>query len=372
MSDRVTAALLTVGWRSLRWRAGVSLVAEYQLTAWDNPASAVMIDPKLGEVEEVGVSKGFSVDRTIHNALAGIEICRNDAMSWDRAVVSLRVTWGKKAIAKLGGSPICVLPSHLPRFISELEAHAEIEQSSEQGNTTALCRLIVHPPVPAIAGRILDVAGEILMVALPTRRRFAEQTWHADDAVVLAGEGFATVSARHRSAFRDRVVEVHQFLADEFGRGQNVRALLVCERGASDYWNGFGQMVCLEDTWLEGDQRWFIAERVIVRQIASMWWHYGVRIGGADQEELGEGFAIYAVMRWFKAMGKDEELVLELERARDARLQRAGRLARALFLRDGPELREMLRELCASSWGYAVSVPFLRSRLATVGVELPF
>jgi hypothetical protein len=74
-------------------------------------------------------------------------------------------------------------------------------------------------------------------------------------------------------------------MACRFGRLSAVALRTLCDRGANDYRNSLGSFVALEDTWLDctPDYSLFLAEQVIVREMASMWWAHGVRIAGAKE-----------------------------------------------------------------------------------------
>lgn len=79
------------------------------------------------------------------------------------------------------------------------------------------------------------------MLALPVDRQLERAVWHADDSLVLAGELLRTTSTTHRAAIRERLLEIHRFLGEEFGCGGRVRALAVYDDGADEYVREPGQ-----------------------------------------------------------------------------------------------------------------------------------
>jgi hypothetical protein len=115
-----------------------------------------------------------------------------------------------------------------------------------------------------------------------------------------------------------------------------------------------------------------------------MWWSYGIRPAGVEGQGVAQGLAIYAILRWFEATGKHDELASELTLWRETieKIERAGvtmspliwraaQVALALYASGGSALREELRRWCATGWGCAVPVDSLTKRLAEVGVRLP-
>jgi hypothetical protein len=265
-------------------------------------------------------------------------------------------------------------------------ARARPSTARRSGGITATPRIELQPPAPLTAGRVTDLTGELLMTALPAARRLKDTVWYADDAIVLAGEGPRSISDEHRAAFQRRLLEIHRFLDAELGRGRHVRALVICDRGANDYRNSLGSFVALEDTWFDctPDYSLFLAEQVIVREMASMWWAHGVRIAGAKGASMAQGFGIYMILRWFEVTGKQEELAVQLARwqERIQTIERAGestkpdilcsaRVGLALYASNGPALREELHRWCTEHWGCTVTVEWLAEQLARVGVRLP-
>ena len=375
---------IVIAQRALRWRVGMTFEVAYDLTVQGCSMSATMIDPEIGELTNVSAPEGISVRTTRRDGQSEIEISRSDGMPLDGATVRMRILWDKRAIAQLKGSPICVLPTHLPQLKYSQGPYSSLSHTAESKEVSSEPRIRLNPLLATASGHVTDLAGELLMVAMDVRGTAASHVWYSDAALVLAGTGLGTVSADHRASFRDRVLDIHRFLDAEFGQGQHVRALLLCERGANRFLGGLGQIITLEDTWLDstGDHRWFIAERIIVQQMASIWWHYGIRPSGINGESIGEGFAMYAVLRWFEVTGNQEELAFELTRWQEQveRIEQQGdstrtpvwrstRIALALHACNSLALRREMRAWCATEWGSAVPATVLAARLLEIGID---
>ena len=219
--DRVEIAKITVTQRILKWKAGLHLDIAYHFAAYGNPTSAIMIDPEFGELKKVDASVGVVARQVKREGRAAIEISRGHGVSLDGAVLHLHVQWTDRAIARLKGSLVCVLPTHLPLLVTGYGPYYASELSPEPRAIAPQPRIELSPAWAFPVGRVTDRLGELLMVAVPARR-LGDTIWYADESVVLGGTGFDMVSVEHRMAFRDRVLEVHRFLDAEFGQGQHM------------------------------------------------------------------------------------------------------------------------------------------------------
>ena len=168
------------------------------------------------------------------------------------------------------------------------------------------------------AGAVADDSGGLLMAVWPTGA-LATKVAHTDDALVLAGSGFEDFDRDTRDAYTARAHAMHDFLDQQFGRGPNVRVLVVAEVGANAQTGGSGQFVAIEREWIVRDSTndgAFIGEPILVRQMALIWWTFGVSLVGASGQSVTYGIAIFASLRWLQVTGREDDLRVELERWR--------------------------------------------------------
>ena len=122
----------------------------------------------------------------------------------------------------------------------------------------------------------------------------------------------------------------------------------------------------------------------MIRQLAMIWWTYGIRPSGLRGDLLANGIAIYSSFRWFEALREPAEvderiarwrtIVTEMEDGRrktNDSVMYAARVAFALFDARGQALQNELRSWCSREWGVAVPATELVRRLQRIGVRLP-
>ena len=369
---------ITIAQFALDQAEGVRLDVTYPLGAYSRADKVVLALPEIGEITGVAVPEGMTVQGARVDGEARYEIVRGDHQSFDGASLLVRIEW---VTALLNGCPICPLPAALPRLLPADDGrHLTLTRTDDTVRGTPVPRLELVLGSPPIIGHVTDHAGALLMAAIPVGR-LRDAIWYADDAIVLAGTGVASISVEQRTAFLGRLRDIHRFLDAELGQGQHVRAIVLCEKGARNYPVGENELVALEDTWFDStpDFSWFIAERIVVLDMASIWWTYGIRPVGVEGESMALGLAIYAIFRWFEVTGKPEELESELvfwhkrleKPETGPAVRRAAQVAFALYAANGPALREELRQWCATAWGCEVPAAMLAARLTRVGVVLP-
>ncbi|MDQ2668356.1 MAG: hypothetical protein M3Z05_20520 [Gemmatimonadota bacterium] len=263
-----------------------------------------------------------------------------------------------------------------------MSAHSRFFRTQENGipvTSVPLPRIEMRPSLVECAGAVSDDTGGLLMAAWPTSA-LATQVAHMDDALVLAGAGFEALDGDTCDAFTARVHGIHDFLDQQFGRGANVRVLVVADAGANAHTGGKGQFVVIEKEWIvrdPADNGAFVGEQILVRQKASIWWTFGVSLVGAMGQSVTEGIAIYANLLWLQITGQEEDLSVNLRRWRD-RLDQiaidgiesnpfiwyAANTGLGLF-EHSATTRTVLRTFCDEYWGVAVPVTTLTGRLSS-------
>lgn len=371
-----------------RWSDAVKLVAEYHLRATDsNPSRILVYDSGELAIEHVGCSVATDIRHGRQHGVKAMEILRKASASFDGATIQFRARWDRQTVRQLKGSPICMLPWQLPHLSSRHGFYYPMGAFTDPANGVELQRLTVREPLQAETGVVLDEQGQLLSAAVPFGDRFLEHIFHADDVLVFGGKALSSLPLVQRTMIRDRLLDIHRFVADELGRGDRVRALVVCDEKAFDFVHGLGQYGALDDRHLiQLESGRFVSERIVARNIAGVWWHYGVRPAGLLGPTLALALSQYCVIRWFESRGVQEGIDNEIKflqkllRQRDATAVHglahpSGSAELALMLweagKNGPGLRNELRRLCTESWGRTVPVRTILARLKTVGVRWP-
>ncbi len=114
--------------------------------------------------------------------------------------------------------------------------------------------------------------------------------------------------------------------------------------------------------------------------MASIWWTFGVSLVGGMGQNVTEGIAIFASLRWLQVTGQEEELGVSLQRWRDHLDQvaidgiesnpfiwYAVNMALGLF-EHSAVASPVLKEFCDEYWGVAVPVTTLTARLSSAVV----
>ena len=368
---------IVVTTRDRRWHAGMILDVDYHLRLRAS-LSTVFVDPEIEPVQVTSAPRGVRVDRGHDGNTARLQLMWRTHATPGQVVVKMRMRWGPASPSRLHGSSVCVISAYLPQLVS---AHSRYFRTQENGIPVAsvpLPRIEVRPSLVECAGAVSYDSGGLLMAAWPTGA-LATQVAHTDDAFVLAGSGFDALDADTCAAFTARAHEIHDFLDQQFGRGANVRVLVVAEVGANAHTGGKGQFVAIEKEWIVRDPAnngKFIGEQILVRQMASIWWTFGVSLVGAMGQSVTEGIAIYASLRWLQITGQQEDLSVNLRRWRD-RLDQiaidgiesnpfiwyAASTGLGLF-EHCAAASEVLKTFCDEHWGLAVPVTTLTARFS--------
>jgi hypothetical protein len=200
--------------------------------------------------------------------------------------------------------------------------------------------------------------------------------WHADERLVLVGDALFEVSDEHRVALRDLLLEIHGFFGDMYGNAHRVRALGVAEAEAFHYKHFTGQYCSLDTRWIRPSLNgWFPAARLYAREIAAMWWCYGLRPVGAYGAEMGFGLAMASTMHWLRTRGRKDDLRTEFGAAEllisKGRVAGSVAIAVARAAATDSSIHTRLRDFCTANWGMAVPYSRIVALLSNMGIGLP-
>jgi hypothetical protein len=341
----------------------------------------------VGDLETITCAAASKIERVKAPGLATVvQLTRGAEQRFDGALLRMRLKWGRTAMKRLGGSPVCVLPAQLPQPITPY-GPVHLDASAVPDTPAELPRLSVDTPLEEHAGRVTDAAGRTLMLALPIGKRLAEHVWHADDTLVMGGPLLGTMHVSHRDLLRDLLLAMHRFFGEELGHAERLRALVVYDDDASNF-TDIDHFSALDARPLMTTREGRISgERLMARDLVALWWSHGVRPVGRDGDILAAALTLYGSLRWFAATAP--RAVLEAQRqflhgivskieSMGAPVEHRQALASsrlALELHDtstrGPALGHELRSLITSDWGRAIPVAMLEQRLVRAGVRLP-
>jgi hypothetical protein len=344
-------------------------------------ASVELIDPLHGEISEVRFSAG-RVER--HRGDYADVLLLNGGTSGirDGDYVDMRVQFPKSGET---ASPVCVLPSHL----LQLRTESFQDAGGEHPYLIREPRLELSQPWLPPHGSVRTADGELLAIAAPYTRVLLGNVIHADESLVLCGQALARESKSHQRTIIDRHLDILRFLNEELGGGDRVTALGVYDVGSSRtrFRLESGHLSMLEAQYLQVVGMGYMAgERLIARELASIWWRHGVRPSGDNAAGFALSLSAYLVLRWFETKGDTESLQSEraflMKVATKLAAERGGPrhwewlgAELAIRLHDaskrGAGLRMELRRWCAEDWGNAVSTKWLSERLQSCGVSIP-
>lgn len=364
----------------------IRLRVRYELRVDDRgPKSVIFADPEIGILEDFSVPAGFAIERSRRDWQSELMISCTTDESLSGQVVQAVVRCDQATRASLHGSPVFALPSLLPQLVTQHGLYYGSDLDAPVGSLPAP-RLRLQTAATDLMATVTDDDGNLLAAMLPMNDDFGGCICVADDAIIFAGVDLGSTSPPQRSAAHARLRRMHQFLDGEYGNGSLIRALVFSAEGSQGFHGGEGQLCAIEYRNLEPFPEYdrFYGEAEIVRQLAMIWWTYGVRPSGLRGDLLANGLAIYSSFRWFEALGEPAEvderirrwrtIVNEMEEGRrptsDSVIY-AVRTAFALFAARGQPLQDELRSWCSQDWGFAVPAPELVRRLQRVGVRLP-
>jgi hypothetical protein len=384
----IEIATLDVSLEPRHWLGGFNLHIDYTLRATDgNPSSVIFLDPENLRVKRVTCAQAATVTRERRRGIAVIEVIRREDTSFDGATVRVEAQWDRRTMRGMRGSPFCVIPSDLPLPPTRNGYVYPDEPFSDPERGTDALRIRLGNAIGSDMGTVRDSDGELLMAVLPMSSTFSEHVVYADDALVMGGAALSSLSMTYRAVIQDRLLEIHRFLGEELGRGDRVRAAVVCDTGAFTYGRGVGQFAALEERMMiQIESGRLLAERLVAREFAAMWWSYGARPAGKHGPTLVMALSLYCTMRWFEVSGRQEGLdneiaylekftqtVHERETQANPSARQAASTALALYAasKNGPELGNELRRWCAAEWGRTMPMAKLAARLGELGVVLP-
>ena len=376
--DEPHLSRIVVTIRNRRWLGGTFLDVEYHLRPRAS-LPTVFVDHEIEPVHVTAVPRGVRVDSGHDGDTVRLQLTWGVHPAPSEVVVKMRMRWGPPSPSRLHGSSVCVIPAYLPELVTAHARYFRTEQNNIPVTSALLPRIEVRPSLAECAGAVSDETGALLMAAWPTGA-LATKVVHTDDAFVLAGAGFEAVDGETREGFTARLHEIHDFLDQQFGRGANVRVLVVAEVDANAHTGGKGQFLAIEKEWIVRDSSndgGFIDEQIFVRQMASIWWTFGVSLVGAMGQNITEGIAIYASLRWLQVTGREDDLSMNLRRWRGYLDQVAidgiesnpfiwysVNMGLGLF-EHSASASPVLKAFCDEYWGVAVPVTTLTERLAS-------
>ena len=364
----------------------IRLRVRYELHTDDRGLQSVIFaDPEIGTLEDFSVPAGFAITRSRRDWQSELIVSCIANESLNGQIIQAVVRCDQVTRANLHGSPVFTLPSLLPQLVTQHGLYYGADLDAPVGSLPAArlrLQFAATDPVATVKGD----DGNLLAAMLPTTKDFGDCVWVADDEIILAGVDLSSTSPPQRSAAHARLRRMHQFLDREYGNGGLIRALVFSAEGSHGFHGGEGQLCAIHHWNLEPFPEYdrFYGEAEIVRQLAMIWWTYGVRPSGLRGDLLASGLAIYSSFRWFEVLGEPAEVDERVERWRtivtemeDGRRTRsdsviyAARVALALFAARGKALQDELRSWCSRDWGCAVPATELVRRLQSIGVRLP-
>jgi hypothetical protein len=374
----------------------LELLARYALKVGAGTRRVVLWDPGFLEIATIAGAMPSRVDHgwkrdTHDNIVEAIILTPTEQPLADGAQISVAARWSRTSRERLNGSSVCTVPALLPIVATgydEFDASAFPPDASARRAPHLLLRSTLDSP----AGRVMNNDGNPTMIAIHTSAIPSPPVWHADDRLVLLGDVLNAQPRKVRDALRDVILEMHTFFGKAYGNQHLVRALVVAEANAYDYVRRPGQYCALDGrlTRQTRDGR-FPADRLIARDLASLWWMQGLRFVGMHGQSLGLGLAMAAVMHWLHSTGRDEALSSEIELAdrliaagETTVAHKAGATAEtegayaaqvALAIHNasiaGTRIHAELHRLGAELWGCLVPASTIVHRLAKMGIGLP-
>jgi hypothetical protein len=122
-----------------------------------------MFDPEILTIGDISCAAA-AITRTRSEGYAVIYFRLRRGAMFDGATVQMRVRWDDRAVKRLNGSPVCVLPSHLPLPLTPHGPYIG-QQYSDPTGVAVEPRLALSAPLSSFAGTVIDDARELLMIA---------------------------------------------------------------------------------------------------------------------------------------------------------------------------------------------------------------
>jgi hypothetical protein len=288
--------------------------------------------------------------------------------------LNVAAQWRSAMRERRNGSPILSLADDLPWVVNGYN-HFDAAMMPVDAPRRSLPKLSVQLSWDAPSSEVRNVDGSPTMQSVLTRRSGAI-VWHADEKLILVGDALAGESRALRLALRDLLLELHAFVGNLYGNSDRVRVLGIAEAGAYAYRGRTGQY-CAIDKWMIGRTAsgWFPAARLLLRDIAAMWWCYGLQPVGAFGMDVAYGLAIATSMHWLRISRRKDDLQTEIGGAEllMAKGHGAGSVALAVdkAATADDSIYTRLRKFCVENWGMAVPYSHIVGLLSDVGVQLP-
>jgi hypothetical protein len=359
--------------------ADIEVLASYDLELKTAAQRIFLLDPGHLNVLSTSLSMGAHVERgrargTDGALMAAIDLTPTRGDFSGRLELKNESRWTSALRERRNGSPVLTFPDDLPAVAHGYHLF-DASPMRVDAPSRRLPSVSVRSSWEAFSGEVRNADGMPTMQAVFARPSVST-AWYADERLVLVGDALVDESAELRAALRDLLVEIHGFFGDLYGNAHRVRVLGVAEAGAFYYRHLTGQYCPLDKQWIRRlPDGWFPAARLFAREIAAMWWCYGLRPVGAYGAEMGFGLAMAATMHWLRASHRKDDLRTEFGAAEllASKGNVAGSVALAVAMAAASDnsVHTRLREFCTAHWGMAVPYSRIAALLSEMGIGLP-
>jgi hypothetical protein len=366
--------------------------ADYTLRMGSEIPRIVLNDPEILTLDAVGVSVPARSERmwtpSLDGRIASMLVLTPTKEPFGAAEqLTVQARWSSASRQRLNGSSVLAIPSALPMVMS---SYNDIDASIYPDGAPIQPRSVIHAtwPPQCQAGTVAGSNGGYLAAAIHMARA-GERKDHAEsNAFSLAGNLLPQGSTKRRLIAR-LVTDIHRFYDVSYGNGAMVRPLLVAEKNAYDYRRAPGEYCALDERLLQQlPSGRFPADRMIARDVASLWWFQGVRIIGVEATSLAAGLAMAMVLHGGQTTGRRETLRSELEvgnrliederqRMRKPGAHTVGGLGARLALGihraaiAGIAVHREVQLWSRELWGQVVPDSVILKRLREIGVVIP-